>query len=164
MHAEIARFRYTAVKSRDPLNVRNGSWIGIGATSRVARGARTASSPTTRGRNRHCPKCQDAAAKDWLAAGQAELLPVAYYHVVFTPPARVADIAYRNKAVIYGMLFKGEPANAIGSREGANAETLITIAADPKHLGARIGLGAVLHTDSNAIALCYGRASGTCLR
>ncbi len=101
-------------------------------------------------RNRHCPKCQ-AAAKDWLAARQAELLPVPYYHVVFTPPARVADIAYQNKAAVYGILFKGEPPNAIGTREGANAETLITIAADPKHLGARIGLTAVLHSWGSAL-------------
>ncbi len=70
-------------------------------------------------RNRHCPKCQGAAARDWLAARQAELLPVAYYHVVFTLPAAVADIAYQNKAAIYGILFK------------AAAETLVTIAADP---------------------------------
>jgi hypothetical protein len=85
-------------------------------------------------RNRHCPKCQGAAAKEWLADREAELLPVPYYHVVFTLPAPIADIAYYNKAVIYGILFK------------AAAETLITIAADPKHLGARIGLTAVLHS------------------
>ena len=90
-------------------------------------------------RNRHCPKCQGAAAKDWLAARQAELLPVEYYHVVFTLPAPVADIAYHNKAAIYGILFK------------AAAETLITIARDPKHLGARIGLSAVLHTWGSAL-------------
>ncbi len=90
-------------------------------------------------RNRHCPKCQGAAAKDWLAARQAELLPVPYYHVVFTLPAPIADIAYQNKAVIYGILFK------------AAAETLITIAADPKHLGARVGLTAVLHTWGSAL-------------
>jgi hypothetical protein len=90
-------------------------------------------------RNRHCPKCQGAAAKDWLAARQAELLPVAYYHVVFTLPAPLADIAYQNKAEIYGILFK------------AAAQTLITIAADPKHLGARIGLTAVLHTWGSAL-------------
>ena len=90
-------------------------------------------------RNRHCPKCQGAAAKDWLAARQAELLPVPYYHVVFTLPALVADIAYQNKAEVYGMLFK------------AAAETSITIAADPKHLGARIGLTAVLHTWGSAL-------------
>jgi hypothetical protein len=90
-------------------------------------------------RNRHCPKCQGAAARDWLAARQAELLPVPYYHVVFTLPAPIADIAYHNKAVLYGLLFK------------AAAETLITIAADPKHLGARIGLTAVLHTWGSAL-------------
>jgi hypothetical protein len=90
-------------------------------------------------RNRHCPKCQGAAARDWLAARQAELLPVAYYHVVFTLPAPIADIAYHNKAVVYALLFK------------AAAETLLTIAADPKHLGARIGLTAVLHTWGSAL-------------
>jgi hypothetical protein len=90
-------------------------------------------------RNRHCPKCQGAAAKDWLAARQAELLPVAYYHVVFTLPASISDIAYQNKAEIYAILFK------------AAAETLITIAADPKRLGARIGLTAVLHTWGSAL-------------
>jgi hypothetical protein len=90
-------------------------------------------------RNRHCPKCQGAAAKDWLAARQAELLPVAYYHVVFTLPAPIADIAYQNKAAVYAILFK------------AAAETLIAIAADPKHLGARIGLTAVLHSWGSAL-------------
>jgi hypothetical protein len=90
-------------------------------------------------RNRHCPKCQGAAAKDWLAARQAELLPVEYYHVVFTLPGPIADIAYQNKAEIYGILFK------------AAAETLIAIAADPRHLGARIGLTAVLHTWGSAL-------------
>jgi hypothetical protein len=90
-------------------------------------------------RNRHCPKCQGAAAKQWLADREAELLPVAYYHVVFTLPAPIADIAYQNKAEIYAILFK------------ATAETLITIAADPKHLGARIGLTAVLHTWGSAL-------------
>ena len=90
-------------------------------------------------RNRHCPKCQGAAAKEWLAERQAELLPVPYYHLVFTLPAPIADIAYNNKAVVYGLLFK------------AAAETLITIAADPKHLGARIGLTAVLHSWGSAM-------------
>jgi hypothetical protein len=90
-------------------------------------------------RNRHCPKCQGAVAKDWLAARQAELLPVAYYHVVFTLPGQISDIAYQNKAAVYGILFK------------AAAETLITIAADPKHLGARIGMTAVLHTWGSAL-------------
>ena len=85
-------------------------------------------------RNRHCPKCQGAAARDWLAEREAELLPVPYFHVVFTLPAAIADIAYQNKAVIYDLLFK------------ASSETLLTIAADPKHLGARIGITAVLHT------------------
>jgi hypothetical protein len=90
-------------------------------------------------RNRHCPKCQGAAANDWLAARQDELLPVPYYHVGFTRPAPIADIAYQNKAEIYAILFK------------AAAETLITIAADPKHLGARIGLTAVLHSWGSAM-------------
>jgi hypothetical protein len=90
-------------------------------------------------RNRHCPKCQGAAAQRWLEARQAELLPLAYYHVVFTLPAPIGDIAFQNKAVVYGILFK------------AAAETLLTIAADPKHLGARIGLTAVLHTWGSAL-------------
>ncbi len=90
-------------------------------------------------RNRHCPKCQGAAAKDWLAARQAELLPVEYYHVVFTLPAPIAEIAYQNKAAVYAILFK------------AAAETLLRIAADPKHLGARIGMTAVLHTWGSAM-------------
>jgi predicted RNA-binding Zn-ribbon protein involved in translation (DUF1610 family) len=90
-------------------------------------------------RNRHCPKCQGAAAKDWLAAREADLLPVPYYHVVFTLPAAIADIAYQNKAVIYDILFK------------ASAETLTTIAADPKHLGARVGITSVLHTWGSAM-------------
>jgi Putative transposase/Transposase zinc-binding domain len=90
-------------------------------------------------RNRHCPKCQGAAAKDWLAAREADLLPVPYYHVVFTLPAAIADIAYQNKAVIYDLLFK------------TSAETLITIAADPKHLGARVGVLSVLHSWGSAL-------------
>ena len=90
-------------------------------------------------RNRHCPKCQAAAAKEWLADRRAELLPVPYFHVVFTLPGSVADIAYQNKAVVYDLLLK------------TAAETLITIAADPKHLGARIGLTAVLHTWGSAL-------------
>ncbi len=90
-------------------------------------------------RNRHCPKCQGAAAREWLAAREAELLPVPYYHVVFTLPAAIADIAYQNKAVIYDLLFR------------ASAETLITIAADPKHLGARVGVLSVLHTWGSAL-------------
>jgi hypothetical protein len=90
-------------------------------------------------RNRHCPKCQGAAAREWLAAREAELLPVPYYHVVFTLPARIADIAYQNKAVIYDLLFK------------ISAETLLTIAADPKHLGAHAGITSVLHTWGSAL-------------
>ena len=85
-------------------------------------------------RNRHCPKCQGAAATDWLAARKADLLPVGYFHVVFTLPAEIAPIAYQNKAVVYDLLFR------------TAAETLLTIAADPKHLGARIGATAVLHS------------------
>ena len=85
-------------------------------------------------RNRHCPKCQSAAAREWLAEREAELLPVSYFHVVFTLPARIADIAYQNKAVVYDLLFK------------ASSEAVLTIAADPEHLGARIGITAVLHT------------------
>jgi len=90
-------------------------------------------------RNRHCPKCQSAAAQRWLEARQAELLPLAYYHAVFTLPAQIGDIAFQNKAVVYGILFK------------ATSQTLLTIAADPKHLGARIGLTAVLHTWGSAL-------------
>jgi len=85
-------------------------------------------------RNRHCPKCQGAAARIWLAEREAELLPVAYFHVVFTLPARIASIAYQNKAVVYDLLFK------------ASSAAVLTIAADPEHLGVRIGITAVLHT------------------
>ena len=90
-------------------------------------------------RNRHCPKCQAAAAYDWLEARRAELLPVPYYHAVFTLPAPIADIAYTNKSVVYDALFK------------AASETLLTIAADPKHLGARIGVTMVLHSWGSAL-------------
>src|SRR5438874_4183757 len=90
-------------------------------------------------RNRHCPKCQGTAAKQWLAEREAELLPVPYFHVVFTLPGPIADIAYQNKAVIYDLLFK------------AAAEATLTIAADSKHLGARIGITAVLHTWGSAL-------------
>jgi hypothetical protein len=85
-------------------------------------------------RNRHCPKCQGAAAREWMAAREAELLPVPYFHVVFTLPSKIGDIAYQNKAAVYDLLFK------------ASAETMRTIAVDAKHLGARIGITAVLHT------------------
>jgi Putative transposase/Transposase zinc-binding domain len=85
-------------------------------------------------RNRHCPKCQGAAAREWLAAREAELLPVGYFHVVYTLPSQLRDIAYQNKRVVYDLLMKSA------------AETTLTIAADPKHLGAKIGITAVLHT------------------
>src|SRR4051794_37781451 len=103
---------------------------GEGAHSRIA---------NTPCRNRHCPKCQGTAARDWLAAREADLLPVGYFHLVFTLPAEIAPIAYQNKTVIYDLLFR------------AAAETLLTIAADPKHLGARIGATAVLHTWGSAM-------------
>jgi hypothetical protein len=90
-------------------------------------------------RNRHCPKCQGAAARDWLADRAAELLPVGYFHLVFTLPGPIADIAYQNKRLIYDLLIK------------ASARTMLTIAADPKHLGARIGITAVLHTWGSAM-------------
>ena len=90
-------------------------------------------------RNRHCPKCQGAAARAWLTEQEAELLPVPYYHLVFTLPAALADIAYQNKAAVYDLLFK------------ASSETLITIAADPRHLGARVGVISVLHTWGSAL-------------
>jgi hypothetical protein len=90
-------------------------------------------------RNRHCPKCQSSAAKRWLDARQADLLPVEYYHVVFTLPAPIAGIAYQNKATLYGLLFD------------VAAETLLRIAADPKHLGASIGATLVLHTWGSAL-------------
>ena len=90
-------------------------------------------------RNRHCPKCQGAAARTWLAEREADLLPVGYFHVVFTLPAQMADIALQNKAVIYDLLFQ------------AASETMTTIAADPRYLGARIGITAVLHTWGSAL-------------
>jgi hypothetical protein len=90
-------------------------------------------------RNRHCPKCQGAAAREWLAQRQAELLPVPYFHVVFTLPAAIADIAYQNKAAVYGILFK------------ASSQAMLTIAADPKHLGAKIGIVSVLHSWGSAM-------------
>jgi hypothetical protein len=90
-------------------------------------------------RNRHCPKCQSSTAKRWLELRQADLLPVEYFHVVFTLPAAVAEIALHNKAVVYGLLFD------------VAAEVLTTIAADAKHLGARIGATLVLHTWGSAL-------------
>jgi Putative transposase/Transposase zinc-binding domain len=97
-------------------------------------------------RDRHCPKCLGGAAREWLAAREADLLPVPYFHVLFSLPKRIADIAYQNKAVIYGILFK------------AAADTLLTIAADPEHLGARIGITAVLHTWGSSSPPPYDRA------
>src|ERR1700736_54938 len=97
--------------------------------SSAARIAATAGSHTT----------PAAAAKDWLAARQADLLPVDYFHVIFTLPAEIAPIAYHNKAVVYDLLFR------------ATAETLLTIAADPRHLGAHLGVTAVLHSWGSAM-------------
>ena len=90
-------------------------------------------------RNRCCPKCQSIAAKEWLAGREAELLPVPYFHLVFSLPRKIADIAFQNRAVVCDMLFKG------------SSETLTTIAADPKHLGAKIGMTAVLHSWGSAM-------------
>lgn len=90
-------------------------------------------------KNRHCPKCQGPAARDWMAARAEDLLPVEYFHLVFTLPAEIAQIAYWNKRAIYGLLFK------------ASAETVTTIAADPKRLGARVGMTSVLHTWGSAM-------------
>ena len=90
-------------------------------------------------RNRHCPKCQGAAARDWMEARAAELLPVPYFHIVFTLPPAIADIAHQNKKVVYDLLFK------------VSAETMLTIAADPKHLGAKIAITSVLHTWGSAM-------------
>ena len=90
-------------------------------------------------RNRHCPKCQAAASRRWLADREAELLPVPYFHVLYTLPSELRDIAYQNKRVVYDLLMK------------AAAETTLAIAADPKRLGARIGITAVLHTWGSAL-------------
>src|SRR5580704_495591 len=85
-------------------------------------------------RNRHCPKCQNTERAKWLEDRKAELLPVEYFHVVFTLPEQIAEIAFYNKETVYGILFR------------ATSETLLTIARDPKHLGAEIGFFAILHT------------------
>ena len=90
-------------------------------------------------KNRHCPKCQGPAARDWIAARAQDLLPVEYFHVVFTLPAQIAQIAFWNKKVVYDLLFH------------ASAETVMTIAADPKRLGAKVGMTAVLHTWGSAL-------------
>ena len=102
--------------------------------SRPARTAGTGASPITAVANRHCPKCQGAAARTWLAEREADLLPVGYFHVVFTLPAEVADIAFQNKVAVYNLLFR------------TASETMRIIAADPRRLGARLGITAVLHT------------------
>ncbi len=90
-------------------------------------------------RNRHCPKCQAAASRNWMEARAAELLPVPYFHVVFTLPAEIGSIAYQNKRVVYDLLFR------------ASAEAMQTMAADPRHLGARIAITSVLHTWGSAM-------------
>ena len=90
-------------------------------------------------KNRHCPKCQGPAARDWMAARTEDLLPVEYFHVVFTLPAEIARIAYWNKKAVYGLLFR------------ASAQTVSTIAADPKRLGAKVGMTSVLHTWGSAL-------------
>lgn len=90
-------------------------------------------------KNRHCPKCQGPAARDWMAARAADLLPVEYFHVVFTLPAEIAQIAFWNKKAVYDLLFR------------ASAETVLTLAADPRRIGARLGMTAVLHTWGSAL-------------
>ena len=90
-------------------------------------------------RNRHCPKCQGSAAREWLSEREAELLPVPYFHVVFSLPTEIGDIAYQNKAAVYDLLFK------------VSADTMLTIAADPDHLGAKIAITSVLHTWGSAM-------------
>lgn len=90
-------------------------------------------------RNRHCPKCQGAVARDWMHARMEDLLPVEYFHVVFTLPAQIAGIAYQNKSAVYGQLVM------------LSAQMLLTIAADPWRMGARIGMTSVLHTWGAAV-------------
>ena len=90
-------------------------------------------------KNRHCPKCQGPAARDWMAARAEDLLPVEYFHLVFTLPAEIAHIAYWNKREVYGLLFK------------ASAEAVATLAVDPKRMGARVGMTSVLHTWGSAM-------------
>lgn len=90
-------------------------------------------------KNRHCPKCQGPAARNWMAARAEDLLPVEYFHLFFTLPAKIGRIAYWNKRAVYGLLFK------------ASAKTVATIAADPKRMGARVGMTSVLHTWGSAM-------------
>jgi hypothetical protein len=106
-------------------------------------------------RDRHCPKCQAAASRAWLAEREAELLPVPYFHVVYTLPAELRDLAYQNKRLVYGLIMK------------AAAETTLEIAANPRHLGARLGLTAVLHTwlrDDAPSARAHDRAGRRSVR
>src|SRR3979411_682538 len=103
-------------------------------------------------RNRHCPKCQGSQALAWMKQRKSELLDVPYFHVVFTLPARIAAIAYQNKAVVYDLLFK------------ASSQTMRTIAADPKRLGVKIGFTSVLHTWGSAMPhRPHARLRGTVL-
>ena len=132
---EVARF----LEAAPGVKYKAAFSAAYGAGLRVSEVAALKVSAYNSCRNRHCPKCQGAAAKEWLAERESELLPVPYFHLVFSPPAQIADIAYQNKAVIYDLLFK------------ASAETMITIAADPEHLGARIGVLSVLHTWGSAL-------------
>ena len=90
-------------------------------------------------KNRHCPKCQGPAARDWMAARAEDLLPVEYFHLVFTLPAEIAQLAYWNKRTLYGLLFR------------VSAQTVMTIAADPRRMGARVGMTSVLHTWGSAL-------------
>jgi hypothetical protein len=120
----------------------DGSWApsrraGRRSSAAMSSNATIAVQPaslTTRAAIRHCPKCQGRARAQWLADRQAELLPVPYFHVVFTLPAPVGEIAFQNKSVVYAILFR------------TAAETLATIAANPRHLGAKLGMTMVLHT------------------
>ena len=123
--------RPNAVSWRRSRRAGRRRWAAMSSTAPTAGMVRIAYNTC---RNRHCPKCQGLARADWLADRQAELLPVPYFHVVFTLPAPIAEIAFQNKAVVYDILFQ------------AAAETLRIIAADPQHLGAETGMIAVLHT------------------
>ena len=143
-HGAAWRRPTPATSSLDQLKVMSASNAAARRRSAVTwRAARTGCGITVIAynscRNRHCPKCQGALARDWIAAREADLLPAPYFHVVFTLPAEIGDIAYQNKAIVYDLLFK------------ASSETILTIAADPKHLGARIGITAVLHTWGSAM-------------
>ena len=116
-----------------------GAWRRLADMSRAAKTAHTSTSPITHAAIVTAPKCQAGAAKTWLAAREAELLPVRYFHLVFTLPKPIANIAHQNKREIYNLLMR------------ASADTVIKIAADPKHLGARAGMISVLHTWGSAM-------------